>query len=127
MLDAHLRGLATRCGPAGFEAVIAAARDTCAMLAEGHPAVLAGPDGEAFDPSLQREYLALLGVLMTGRSDLRIIEVPTAGGVPGWAVVEPGIAADAKAVEEVRARLAAGEAERVQAAILLDTVYRAGG
>ncbi|MFF4579971.1 hypothetical protein ACFY15_16480 [Streptomyces sp. NPDC001373] len=123
VLGVYLEALAARCGRTGFEAVVAAARDTCAMLAEGHPAVLAGPDGEAFGPALQREYLALLAVLMTGRCDLEVIAVPTAGGRPGWAVVEPGVAADPASAAEVRARVAAGEADRVYALGLLEALH----
>ncbi|MEW2374218.1 hypothetical protein AB0940_33425 [Streptomyces sp. NPDC006656] len=114
VLDVYLAGLAHRCGPAAFESVVAAVRDTCGMLAEGHPAVLAGPDGSAFGPDLQREYLGLLAVLMTGRTDLEVIMVATAGG-EGWAVVEPEVAADPEAAGVVRARVAAAEADRVRA------------
>ncbi|WP_285441060.1 MULTISPECIES: hypothetical protein [unclassified Streptomyces] len=38
--------------------------------------------------------------------------MPTVHGSPGWAVVEPAIADDTAATDAVRARLAAGEAER---------------
>ncbi|MFJ9344809.1 hypothetical protein ACIRP0_36845 [Streptomyces sp. NPDC101733] len=99
-------------GAVGFEAVVSTVRDTCAMLADGHPAILAGPDGEAFGSVLQREYLALLAVLMTGRADLEIIAVPIPGGEQGWAVVEPDIAADPRAVDEILARILTGERER---------------
>ncbi|MCF3182035.1 hypothetical protein IPZ70_19090 [Streptomyces polychromogenes] len=61
--------------------MVAAVRDTCAMLSEGHPALLTGP-------VLQREHLALTAVLMIGRTDLEVITVPTAEG-EGWAVAEP--------------------------------------
>ncbi|KIF02132.1 hypothetical protein PL81_31705 [Streptomyces sp. RSD-27] len=88
ILDAYLAERAVRCERAVFEAVVAATRDTCAMLSEGRAAVLAGPEGSAFGPVLQREYLALPAVLMTGRTDWEVVTVPTAGG-EGWAVVDP--------------------------------------
>ncbi|MFH7595697.1 hypothetical protein WDV06_11425 [Streptomyces racemochromogenes] len=121
LLDGYLAALAARCGPAVFEAVVAAVRDTCAMLAEGHTAVLAGPEGSAFGPVLQREYLSLLAVLMTGRTDLEVITVPTAEG-EGWAVVEPDVAADPDTADAVRARVAAAEADRVRALGVLTSV-----
>ncbi|MEW2416995.1 hypothetical protein AB0953_25145 [Streptomyces sp. NPDC046866] len=123
VLDTYLADLAGRCGPAVFEAVLAAVRGTCAMLSEGHPALLEGPDGTAFGPQLQREYLALLAVLMTGRTDLEVIGVPTAGGTAGWAVVEPDVAADPDAADAVRARVAAGEADRAEALDVLASAF----
>ncbi|MEW2371265.1 hypothetical protein AB0940_18160 [Streptomyces sp. NPDC006656] len=39
VLDASLAALVGPCGPAAFEAVVATVTDTCAMLADGHPAV----------------------------------------------------------------------------------------
>lgn len=122
-LDGYLAALAGRCGRAGFEAVVTAARDTCAMLSEGHPALLAGPEGEGFGPALQREYLSLLAVLMTGRTDLEVIAVPAPGGRRGWAVVEPSVAGDPEAADAVRARLTAGEAERAYVSDLLYAIY----
>ncbi|MFF4498791.1 hypothetical protein [Streptomyces sp. NPDC001546] len=122
-LDAYLAALADRCGPAAFEAVVAAVRDTCAMLADGHPAVLAGPDGAAFTPRLQREYLGLMAVLMTGRTDLEVIAVPAADGTEGWAVVEPKIAENPESADAVRARLLAAETDRVRAMEVLTGAF----
>ncbi|MEU3724926.1 hypothetical protein [Streptomyces sp. NPDC031705] len=123
VLDTYLQALASRCGRAEFEAVIAAVRDTCGMLSDGHPAVFAGPDGGSFPPNLQREYLALLAVLMTGRTDLKIIKVPSPDGQPGWAVVEPDIAEDPRAADAVRRRVAAAEADRIRAADTLTALF----
>ncbi|MFH7598041.1 hypothetical protein WDV06_23510 [Streptomyces racemochromogenes] len=122
LLDVYLADLADRCGRAVFEAVVAAARDTCAMLSEGHAAVLAGPEGSAFGPDLQREYLALLAVLMTGRTDWEVITVPTADG-EGWAVVEAEIAADPDTTRAVRARITAAEADRTRAMDVLASAF----
>ncbi|MEU3317271.1 hypothetical protein ABZ743_31975 [Streptomyces sp. NPDC006662] len=121
-MDVYLTTLAGRCGPAAFEAVIAAVRDTCAMLSEGHPAVLSGPEGTVFGPVLQREYLALMAVLMTGRTDLEVIAVPTDEG-EGWAVVEPDVAADPDSAYAVRARVTAAEADRVRALGVLASAF----
>ncbi|MFF7501115.1 hypothetical protein ACFZBM_16950 [Streptomyces lavendulae] len=64
--------------------LIRAVDATCALLADGHPAVLAGTEGEAFTPTLQREYPSLLA----GRTDHHIIVLPGPEGTPGWAAVE---------------------------------------
>ncbi|MEV7728811.1 hypothetical protein AB0P15_29340 [Streptomyces sp. NPDC087917] len=126
VLDLHLRVVADRLGPAEFEAVVRAASDTCSMPAEGRPAMLAGPGGEGFGSALQREYLALLAVLMTGRTDLEVISVPVAGGARGWAVVEPDVAADPDAVDVIRARIVSREEERVRTVDLLQSWHDSG-
>ncbi|CAM5676525.1 hypothetical protein SAVIM338S_07193 [Streptomyces avidinii] len=107
LLDGYLREAPARLGRSGFEAVLRAADATCALLAGGHPALLAGPDEVAFGPDLQREYLALLAVLITGRTDHHVITLPQSDGTAGWAVAEKHLAHDPKALEELRARITA--------------------
>ncbi|MEU3317413.1 hypothetical protein AB0940_33380 [Streptomyces sp. NPDC006656] len=123
ILGVYLVTLAGRCGPVAFEAVVAAVRDTCAMLSEGHPAILSVPRARRSGPALQREHLALLAVLMTGRTDLEVVAVPTADGAEGWAVVEPDVAADPDTVTAVRARVTAAGADRVQALGVLASAF----
>lgn len=107
VLDGYLQEALGRLGRPGFEAVVRAAEATCGLLADGQPAVLAGPDGAGFGPDLQREYLALLAVLITGRTDHHIVPLPGEDGTPGWAVVEPGLAKDPEVLQDLCGRIAA--------------------
>ncbi|MFI5761778.1 hypothetical protein ACIA8F_12635 [Streptomyces sp. NPDC051563] len=108
LLDDYLREALARLGRPGFEAVLRAADATCMLLAGGHAAVLEGPDGEGgFGPVLQREYLALLAVLITGRTGHHIIALPQSDGTAGWAVVEEHLLHYPKALEELRTRITA--------------------
>ncbi|MFF4321202.1 hypothetical protein [Streptomyces sp. NPDC001568] len=69
VLGEYLRAALARLGSADFETVIRAADATCQLLADAQPALPAGPDGAVRGSHLQREYLSLLAVLITGRAD----------------------------------------------------------
>ncbi|MEU4955754.1 hypothetical protein AB0G57_42160, partial [Streptomyces lavendulae] len=95
--------------------LIRAADATCALLADGHPAVLAGAEGEAFTPALQREYPSLLAVLLAGRTDHHIIALPGPEGTPGWAAVEPHLTHDPHTLEHLRTQITTRAQEGVRA------------
>ncbi|MCX4782730.1 hypothetical protein [Streptomyces sp. NBC_01264] len=120
LLDAYLQEVLARLGREGFEVVLRAADVTCELLAGGHPTLLAGPDDDAFGHGLQREYLALLAVLITGRTDHHIITLPQSDGTASWAVVEDHLLHDPKVLEELRTRLTARAHETAQAARALE-------
>ncbi|MEU9028982.1 hypothetical protein AB0D46_15950 [Streptomyces sp. NPDC048383] len=131
LLDTYLAGLRDRIGARGFEAVVRAADATCVLLAEGHSALLAGPDGQdgrqdaGFDADLQREYLTLLAVLITGRTDHRVVRLPGLDGLPGWAVVEADVAEDPAALDALCQQIEARARAGAQTAIALENLWDA--
>ncbi|MFJ7271341.1 hypothetical protein ACIQV3_32670 [Streptomyces sp. NPDC099050] len=125
LLDDYLREVLARLGRPGFEAVLRATDATCTLLAGGPPALLAGPDDGAFGPGLQREYLALLAVLITGRTDHHIIDLPQSDGTPGWAVVEEHLLHDSKSLEELRTRITARAHDSARNAQALERIWKA--
>lgn len=89
VLGLYLEMARARLTPARFEAVVRAAQATCGLLAQGHEALVAAPEEEGFTVELQREYLGLLAVMITGSLDHRVVEVPGPAGGTGLAVVQP--------------------------------------
>lgn len=71
-----------------FEVLIRAVQTTCALLADGREAVLEVPGDAALAPDLQREYLSLMAVMITGHLDHRVVELAAPDGGTGWAVVD---------------------------------------
>ncbi|MEU7062864.1 hypothetical protein ACIGQE_28160 [Streptomyces sp. NPDC053429] len=88
-LGLYLEMARARLSAARFEAVVRAAQATCGLLAEGHEALVAAPGEEGFSPQMQREYLGLLAVMITGSLDHRVVDLPGPAGVTGLAVIQP--------------------------------------
>ncbi|MFJ3883223.1 hypothetical protein ACIPW5_37985 [Streptomyces sp. NPDC090077] len=126
LLDTYLRDALDRLGPAAFETVIRAVDATCALLADGHPTILTGPDSEPFTPVLHREYLSLLTVLITGRTDHHMVALPNGDGTPGWAAVEPHLTHHPEALEDLCAQIITRAQEGARASEVLERAWRAG-
>ncbi|MFE2145501.1 hypothetical protein ACFXA3_27835 [Streptomyces sp. NPDC059456] len=88
VLGHYLEVLRARLSGERFELLIRAVQTTCALLAEGREAVLEVPGGPDLAPDLQREYLSLMAVMITGHLDHRLVELAAPDGGTGWAVVD---------------------------------------
>ncbi|MFG2982200.1 hypothetical protein ACGFYQ_13225 [Streptomyces sp. NPDC048258] len=114
VLGPYLEVLRARLNGERFEALIRAVQITCALLGDGHQAVLEVPGEGELAPDLQREYLSLMAVMITGHLDHRLVELAAPDGARGWAVVENTHPHQAR------------EAERVWIEKQLDGIVRAG-
>lgn len=88
ILGPYLELLRSRLDGERFEVLIRAVQSTCALLGDGHQAVLDPSQGCALASDLQREYLSLMAVMITGHLDHRLVELTAADGSKGWAVVD---------------------------------------
>ncbi|WP_073907728.1 hypothetical protein [Streptomyces sp. CB00455] len=88
VLGSYLEVLRARLDAEEFEVLIRAVQTTCALLGDGHEAVLEVPGERELAPALQREYLSLMAVMITGHLDHRLIELAAPDGGRGWAVVD---------------------------------------
>ncbi|MEU6895991.1 hypothetical protein ABZ934_30380 [Streptomyces sp. NPDC046557] len=124
VLAVYLRALRARMEGDHFALVVRAVQQTCARLADGYRALLEVPGEDGFAGDLQREYLSLLAVMITGSLDHRVVELPGPAGRRGWAVVraEACSAQDACALPAERAG-SGGERARIDAE--LDGIARA--
>ncbi|RST09019.1 hypothetical protein EF910_02070 [Streptomyces sp. WAC07149] len=102
--------------------MVRAADATCALLADGLPTVLAGPPGEAFGSALQREYLALLAVLITGRTDHHVVRLPDPDGTCGWAILKDQAPKDPDALRQLHTDIT----RRASDHAALERVWRTG-
>ncbi|TDU74232.1 hypothetical protein [Streptomyces sp. KS 21] len=88
VLGPYLEVLRARLDGERFEVLIRAVQATCALLADGREAVLEVPGETDLAPDLQREYLSLMAVMITGHLDHRLVELAAPDGGKGWAVVD---------------------------------------
>ncbi|WP_030293790.1 hypothetical protein [Streptomyces katrae] len=88
VLGPYLEVLRARLNGERFEVLIRAVQATCALLADGREAVLEVPGETDLAPDLQREYLSLMAVMITGHLDHRLVELAAPDGGKGWAVVD---------------------------------------
>ncbi|MFB7462445.1 hypothetical protein ACFCZ1_02865 [Streptomyces sp. NPDC056224] len=128
VLGAYLEVLRARLNGERFEALIRAVQITCALLGDGHQPVLEVPGEDDLAPDLQREYLSLMAVMITGHLDHRLVELSAPDGARGWAVVEnpPAVAENPRAVVENPRSREAREAERIWIEQELEGIIRAG-
>ncbi|MER7463135.1 hypothetical protein [Streptomyces sp. NPDC097981] len=125
VLGPYLEVLRSRLSGERFEVLIRAVQTTCALLADGREAVIEAPGGTALAPDLQREYLSLMAVMITGHLDHRLVELAAPDGGKGWAVVENNPLRQQHAPTESPS--ASDEAEREWIAKELDGIARATG
>ncbi|MFG2709928.1 hypothetical protein ACGFX2_05110 [Streptomyces goshikiensis] len=88
VLGPYLEVLRARLSGERFELLIRAVQTTCALLAHDQEAVLKVPAATELAPDLQREYLSLMAVMITGHLDHRLVEIAAPDGGKGWAVVD---------------------------------------
>ncbi|MEU9304551.1 hypothetical protein [Streptomyces sp. NPDC048269] len=102
VLGPYLEALRARLNGERFEALIRAVQVTCALLGDGHQPVLEVPGEGELAPDLQREYLSLMAVMITGHLDHRLVELAAPDGARGWAVVENDHPHRARETERIR-------------------------
>ncbi|MEV7833334.1 hypothetical protein AB0P12_22345 [Streptomyces subrutilus] len=99
VLGPYLELLRARLTGERFELLIRAVETTCTLLGDGPGPVLEVPADSRLAPALQREYLSLIVVMITGHLDHHLVEVLSPDGDRGWAVVEGARDRRARAAE----------------------------
>ncbi|MEV6572475.1 hypothetical protein [Streptomyces sp. NPDC051577] len=88
VLGSYLEVLRARLDGERFESLITAVRITCALLEDDHRTAWDVPAERHLPADLQREYLSLMAVMITGHLDHRLVEFAAPDGSKGWAVVD---------------------------------------
>ncbi|MFD5474448.1 hypothetical protein [Streptomyces sp. NPDC127105] len=122
----YMETLKARMDPDQYDVLAKAVHETAHLIAEGHQA---GPVGDLseFTPEVQREYATVLAILLTGRMDHRLVEMPGPDGSPGFAIVEASAADDPVRLQEVRENHHRWATERQAVNNELDGIARASG
>ncbi|PWI05889.1 hypothetical protein DIZ27_36850 [Streptomyces sp. NWU339] len=122
----YMETLKARMAPEQYDVLAQAVHETAHLIAEGHQA---GPVGDlsAFTPEVQREYATVLAILLTGRMDHRLVEMPGPDGSPGFAIVEASTADAPVRLQEIREHHHHWATERQAVDNELDGIARASG
>ncbi len=127
VLGVYLEMLRAQMSPRRFRTLVTAVQTTCGLLSDG-PATPVTVPGDSFLPSdLRREYLSVLAVMITGRMDHCLVEVPVRGGPSGWAVLEAGPDDAPAAPRAMRHTAARRHNEQTTLAAELEGIARASG
>jgi hypothetical protein len=76
---------------------------------------------------VQREYATVLAILLTGRMDHRLVELPGPDGSPSFAIVEAAVADDPAKLQELREKQRRFVTEQQALYSELDGIARASG
>jgi hypothetical protein len=122
----YMETLKARMDPEQYDVLAKAVHETAHLIAEGHQA---GPVGDAsqFTDEVQREYATVLAILLTGRMDHRLVEMPGPDGSPGFAIVEASAADDPAKLQELREKHRRFVTEQQALYNELDGIARASG
>jgi hypothetical protein len=122
----YMEALKARMNPEHYDVLAKAVHETAHLIAEGHQA---GPvdDASQFTDEVQREYATVLAILLTGRMDHRLVEMPGPDGSPGFAIVEASTADDPAKLQELREKHRRFVTEQQALYNELDGIARASG
>ncbi|WP_329013601.1 hypothetical protein [Streptomyces sp. NBC_00690] len=122
----YLETLRARMAPDQYTALTEAVHRFCRLIADGGQGSFE-IDETAFTPALHRELVTIMTMLATGRTDHRLVDIPSPDGTPGYAMAEAHIAEDSTQLAAVRTKLNAWWAQREAEDAVLDGIARASG
>ncbi|MEU1535929.1 hypothetical protein [Streptomyces fagopyri] len=122
----YMETLQARMDPDQYEALAHALQEAIEFLMQGREGIIGSEDGTPFTPELNREFATVLNILLTGKMDQQLVDVPSSDGrSTGLIFMDPEEADDLTKVQEVRDFLDKWSAEREAVDIELDGIARA--
>ncbi|MEU3550614.1 MULTISPECIES: hypothetical protein [Streptomyces] len=121
----YMETLQARMDPAQYEALAQTVHETFRLLLEGREGIISGKDSHSFTPEMNREFATVVSMMLTGKMDQQVIEVPGTNGNYGFILMDPEEADDPARVQEVRDFIDQWTAERQAIDRELDGIARA--
>lgn len=117
--------LQARMDPDQYRALAQALHEAFHLLAEGREGTIGSEDDSPFTPEMNREFTTVLTILLTGKMDQQVVEVPGSDGHSGFLLMDPEEADDPAKVQEARDLIDQWAAQREAVDIELDGIARA--
>ncbi|MFJ2232105.1 hypothetical protein [Streptomyces halstedii] len=122
----YMETLQARMDPDQYGALAQALHEAFHLLAEGREGTIGSEDDATeFTPEMHREFATVLTILLTGKMDQQVVEVPGSDGHSGFVLMDPEEADDPAKVQEVRDFIDQWTTEREAVDIELDGIARA--
>lgn len=121
----YMETLQARMDPDQYRALAQALHEAFHLLAEGREGTIGSEDDSPFTPEMNREFTTVLTILLTGKMDQQVVEVPGSDGHSGFLLMDPEEADDPAKVQEARDLIDQWAAQREAVDIELDGIARA--
>lgn len=123
----YLESVKARMPAEEFETLQQAVHEMAHLLADGREGILDAGDRENFTDDVQKEFLTVTAIVMTGRMDHQVVDMPSPDGSPGYAIVTQELANDPEELAKLREKLHHNATERETINTELDGIARASG
>ncbi|MFD5065642.1 hypothetical protein [Streptomyces sp. NPDC058394] len=123
----YLESVKARMPAEEFETLRQAVHEMVHLIADGREGFLETGDRENFTDTIQKEFLTVMAIVMTGRMDHQVVDIPGPDGSPGYAVVTPELANDPDELAKLRETFHDWATERETIDTELDGITRASG
>ncbi|MER5363418.1 hypothetical protein [Streptomyces sp. NPDC002785] len=121
----YMETLQARMDPDQYGALARALHEAFHLLAQGREGTIDSEDDSTFTLEMNREFATVLTMLLTGKMDQQIVEVPGSDGHSGFVLMDPEEADDPAKVQEVRDFIDQWSTERESVSNELDGIARA--
>ncbi|MET9107389.1 hypothetical protein [Streptomyces zhihengii] len=122
-VELYLESVKARIRPASYEALLRAVHEMAPRFAAGQFGLIHA--GTGFGPQVQREFLAVMAIMTTGRMDHHVIDMPGPGSTTAYAVVTPEAANDPMALAGLLSQMRRWACEQQAVQQELDGIARA--
>ncbi|MBM7054109.1 hypothetical protein JS521_09575 [Streptomyces sp. RHZ10] len=121
----YMETLQARMDPDQYRALAHALHEAFHLLAQGREGTIGSEDDSMeFTPEMHREFATVLTMLLTGKMDQQVVDVPGSDGHSGFVLMDPEEADDPAKVQEVRDFIDQWSTEREAVDIELDGIAR---
>ncbi len=111
--------------PDQYRALAQALHEAFHLLAQGREGTIGSEDDSMdFTPEIHRKFATVLTMLLTGKMDQQVVDVPGSDGHSGFVLMDPEEADDPAKVQEVRDFIDQWSTEREAVDIELDGIAR---
>ncbi|MFE9913444.1 hypothetical protein [Streptomyces clavifer] len=121
----YMETLRARMDPEQYELLAQRLHDAFHLLADGREGIVGSDDGTVFTHEMNREFTVVLNIMLTGKMDQHVVEIPQGNGDSSFVLMDPEDADDPAKVQEVKDFVDQWRTDRERTKAELDGIARA--